>query len=109
MEAIGDEGRGSCCISATRKAGRSDDTHKLRAYELQDQGRDTGGGEHRVGIRGGSAQYGIGAQILVDLGVRTMRLLRTNPAKRAGWRVTGCPSPPASDRDGADAENIEYR
>jgi len=59
-------------------------THKLRAYRLQEQGRDTVEANRELGFEPDPRDYGIGAQILFDVGVRTMRLLTNNPAKRAG-------------------------
>jgi 3,4-dihydroxy 2-butanone 4-phosphate synthase/GTP cyclohydrolase II len=64
-------------------------THKLRAYELQDGGLDTVDANTELGLPVDSREYGIGAQILVDLGVTTMRLMTNNPAKRGGLEGYG--------------------
>jgi len=58
--------------------------HKLAAYNLQDEGRDTVQANQDLGLPVDSRDYGMGAQILYDLGVRSMRLLTNNPTKRAG-------------------------
>jgi 3,4-dihydroxy 2-butanone 4-phosphate synthase/GTP cyclohydrolase II len=64
-------------------------THKLQAYELQDGGLDTVDANVELGLPIDSREYGIGAQILVDLGISTMRLLTNNPAKRGGLEGFG--------------------
>lgn len=62
---------------------------KLRAYALQDEGRDTVDANVELGLPVDARDYGTGAQILADLGVRSMRLLTNNPAKRAGLEGYG--------------------
>ena len=63
--------------------------HKLQAYQLQDLGRDTVDANLELGLPADNRDYGTGAQILADIGVRTMRLLTNNPAKRAGLEGYG--------------------
>jgi 3,4-dihydroxy 2-butanone 4-phosphate synthase/GTP cyclohydrolase II len=63
--------------------------HKLEAYSLQDGGLDTVEANIELGFSPDSRDYGVGAQILVDLGVSTMRLLTNNPTKRAGLEGYG--------------------
>jgi 3,4-dihydroxy 2-butanone 4-phosphate synthase/GTP cyclohydrolase II len=63
--------------------------HKLQAYQLQDKGRDTVEANLELGLPADARDYGTGAQILYDLGVRTMRLLTNNPAKRAALEGYG--------------------
>ncbi|TDC42817.1 bifunctional 3,4-dihydroxy-2-butanone-4-phosphate synthase/GTP cyclohydrolase II [Micromonospora sp. KC207] len=83
--------------------------HKLRAYQLQDLGRDTVDANLDLGLPADARDYGTGAQILYDLGVRSMRLLTNNPAKRAGLEgygltVTGRESLPIRPHP----ENVRY-
>jgi len=83
--------------------------HKIRAYQLQENGHDTVDANLAQGLPVDSREYGIGAQMLVDLGVTTMRLMTNNPMKYGGLEGFGLditerialePSP--------NPENIEY-
>jgi 3,4-dihydroxy 2-butanone 4-phosphate synthase/GTP cyclohydrolase II len=63
--------------------------HKMRAYSLQDEGHDTVDANLELGLPVDSREYGIGAQILNDLGITTMRLMTNNPAKYGGLEGFG--------------------
>ena len=89
MELIAAEGRGVILYIRGHEGRAIGITHKLRAYELQDRGRDTVEANLELGFPPDQRDYGIGAQILYDLGVRSMRLLTNNPEKRAGLEGHG--------------------
>jgi 3,4-dihydroxy 2-butanone 4-phosphate synthase / GTP cyclohydrolase II len=63
--------------------------HKIRAYQLQEEGHDTVDANLQQGLPVDSREYGIGAQMLVDLGVTTMRVMTNNPAKYGGLEGFG--------------------
>ncbi len=90
LAAIAAEGRGVVVYMRGHEGRAIGLSHKLRAYRLQElHGLDTVEANEELGFPPDPRDYGIGAQILVDLGVRSMRLLTNNPTKRAGLEGYG--------------------
>ena len=88
MRIISEEGRG--VLVYMRQEGRGIGlVNKIRAYELQDGGMDTEEANIHLGFDPDPREYGIGASILKDLGVTTMRLITNNPVKRSGLQAYG--------------------
>ena len=83
IQKVAEEGRGVVLYIRGHEGRGIGLLHKLAAYRLQDEGLDTVDANVNLGLPVDSRDYGVGSQILYDLGVRSMRLLTNNPVKRA--------------------------
>ena len=109
LDAVVAEGRGVVLYIRGHEGRGIGLLDKLRAYELQDLGADTVDANLNLGLPNDAREYGTGAQVLADLGIRSMRLLTNNPAKRAGLEgygltITGRVALPVS----VNPENVRY-
>jgi 3,4-dihydroxy 2-butanone 4-phosphate synthase / GTP cyclohydrolase II len=109
LAAVAAEGRGVVLYVRGHEGRGIGLLHKLQAYQLQDAGVDTVDANLELGLPADARDYGTGAQILVELGIRSMRLLSNNPAKRAGLegyglRIVGRVALPVY----ATAQNLRY-
>lgn len=109
LEAVAAEGRGVVLYMRGHEGRGIGLMHKLQAYQLQDSGSDTVDANLELGLPADARDYGTGAQVLADLGIKTMRLLTNNPAKRSGLegyglRVVGRVPLPTH----AHPENLRY-
>jgi 3,4-dihydroxy 2-butanone 4-phosphate synthase/GTP cyclohydrolase II len=109
MEKIAAEGMGVVVYLRGHEGRGIGIGHKLRAYQLQEQGRDTVDANVELGLPIDSREYGIGAQILVDLGITTMRNMTNNPAKYGGLEGFGLEIVERVPLESApNPENISY-
>ncbi|HWW53419.1 MAG TPA: bifunctional 3,4-dihydroxy-2-butanone-4-phosphate synthase/GTP cyclohydrolase II [Acidimicrobiales bacterium] len=109
MRRISEEGRGVVVYLRGHEGRGIGIAHKLKAYALQDGGLDTVDANLELGLPIDSREYGIGAQILVDLGVTTMRYMTNNPAKYGGLEGFGLEMAERVPLESTpNPENIEY-
>jgi 3,4-dihydroxy 2-butanone 4-phosphate synthase/GTP cyclohydrolase II len=109
LAAVANEGRGVVLYMRGHEGRGIGLMHKLQAYQLQDDGHDTVDANLALGVPADARDYGQGAQILVDLGIKSMRLLTNNPAKRVGldgYGLTIVDRVPLPIRP--NAENLRY-
>jgi 3,4-dihydroxy 2-butanone 4-phosphate synthase/GTP cyclohydrolase II len=88
LKKIGEEGRG-CLVYISHEGRGIGLVNKLRAYALQDTGLDTVEANEALGFKPDLRDYGLGAQVLQDLGIRRLRLMTNNPKKLAGAQGYG--------------------
>jgi len=109
MQRVAEEGLGVVVYLRGHEGRGIGIAHKLRAYGLQDEGHDTVDANLELGLPIDSREYGIGAQILVDLGITTMRLMTNNPSKRGGLEGFGLEITGRVPLESApNPENIRY-
>jgi len=89
MRLIGETGRGVVVYLRGHEGRGIGIGHKIRAYSLQDKGLDTVDANLELGLSVDTREYGVGAQILADLGVSRMRLMTNNPDKYGGLEGYG--------------------
>lgn len=109
LERVGEEGLGVVLYIMGHEGRGIGLIHKIRAYDLQEKGRDTVQANEELGFKPDLRDYGIGAQVLTDLGITSMRLMTNNPAKYAaleGYGLSITERVPL--RVHSTAENIAY-
>ncbi|MGH2812181.1 MAG: GTP cyclohydrolase II, partial [Actinomycetota bacterium] len=109
LQKIAEEGRGVVLYVMGHEGRGIGIVHKIRAYELQEQGLDTVDANVELGFQPDPRDYGLGMQVLSDLGVTSMRLMTNNPAKYAGLEGHGLSvTERVSLETSPTAENIRY-
>jgi 3,4-dihydroxy 2-butanone 4-phosphate synthase/GTP cyclohydrolase II len=109
LKRIADEGLGALVYLRGHEGRGIGIGHKIRAYSLQEEGRDTVDANVELGLPIDNREYGIGSQILVDLGITTMKLMTNNPAKYGGLEGFGLEVVERVPLEAApNPENIEY-